>query len=178
MVAREINASTTHLFTTAERGRDMQPPPVYAQSLTAQLQAVQHTRADLDEIEDWTDRAARRMYEGAGLGPEDVDVVNRYDGYVPMAQFRLEAFQWHGVKHGNAFALYAGDFRVEGPDPLCPTGGNLGNGRIRTAMYTDSAGSPPEQPSDALTAREHDVIAMISQGFANKRIGPWRFPSA
>ena len=36
------------------------------------------------------------------------------------------------------------------------------------------AGVPPEQPkrrvSDALTAREHDVLAMISQGFANKRI--------
>ena len=32
------------------------------------------TQADLDEIEDWTDRAARRMYEGAGLGPEDVDI--------------------------------------------------------------------------------------------------------
>ena len=25
------------------------------------------TQSDLDEIEDWTDRAARRMYEGAGL---------------------------------------------------------------------------------------------------------------
>jgi hypothetical protein len=22
----------------------------------------------------WTDRAARRMYEGAGLGPQDVDM--------------------------------------------------------------------------------------------------------
>jgi len=36
------------------------------------------------------------------------------------------------------------------------------------------AGSPPEQPSrrvsDTLTARERDVLAMISQGFANKRI--------
>jgi LuxR family maltose regulon positive regulatory protein len=36
------------------------------------------------------------------------------------------------------------------------------------------AGSPPEQPSrrvsDSLTTRELDVLAMISQGFANKRI--------
>jgi LuxR family maltose regulon positive regulatory protein len=36
------------------------------------------------------------------------------------------------------------------------------------------AGAPPEQPgkriSDTLTARERDVLAMISQGFANKRI--------
>ena len=30
-----------------------------------------------------------------------------------------EAFQWHGVKRGDAFAFYAGDIRVEGPHPFC-----------------------------------------------------------
>ena len=80
------------------------------------------TQEDLDEIEDWTDRAARRMYEGAGLGPNDVDVFNPYDGYAPMAQFFLEAFQWHCVKRGDAFAFYAGDVGVEGPHPLCSSG--------------------------------------------------------
>ena len=67
------------------------------------------------------------MYEGAGLGPDDVDIFNPYDGYAPMAQFFLEAFQWHGVKRGDAFAFYAGDIRVEGPHPFCSSGGNLGN---------------------------------------------------
>ncbi len=50
----------------------------------------------------------------------------------------LEAFQWHGVKRGDAFGFYAGDIRVEGPHPFCSSGGNLGTGRLRTAMYTDS----------------------------------------
>ena len=50
-----------------------------------------------------------------------------------MTQFFLDAFQWHGVKRGDAFASYAGDIRVEGPHPLCSSGGNLGNGRTRTA---------------------------------------------
>jgi hypothetical protein len=66
------------------------------------------TQADLDEIEHWTDRAAGRMYEGARLGPKDVDVFNPYDGYALMTEFFLEAFQWHGVKRGDAFALFAG----------------------------------------------------------------------
>ena len=78
------------------------------------------------------------MYEGAGLEPNDVDVFNPYDGYSIMTQFFLEGFQWHGVKRGDAFAFYAGDIRVEGPHPLCSSGGNLGTGRLRTAMYTDS----------------------------------------
>ncbi len=105
------------------------------------------TQEDLDEIEDWTDRAARRMYEGAGLGPADVDIFNPYDGYAPPSlpspacgggKGGGEAFQWHGVKRGDAFPFYAGDIRVEGPHPFCSSGGNLGNGRTRTAMYTDS----------------------------------------
>ena len=41
-------------------------------------------------------------------------------------------------KRGDAFAFYAGDIRVEGPHPFSSSGGNLGNGRTRTAMYTDS----------------------------------------
>ena len=72
------------------------------------------------------------------MGPRTSDVFNPYDGYAPMAQFFLEAFQWHGVKRGDAFAFYAGDIRVEGPHLFCSRGGNLGNGRTRTAMYTDS----------------------------------------
>ena len=87
---------------------------------------------------DGTERAARRMYEGAGLGPTDVNILNPYDGYAPMAQFFLEGFQWHGVNRGDAFAFYAGDIRVEAAHPFSSSGGNLGNGRTRTAMYTDS----------------------------------------
>ena len=78
------------------------------------------------------------MYEGAGLGPEDIDIFNPYDGYSIMTQFFLEAFQWHGVKPGDAFTFYAADMRVEGPHALCSSGDNLGNGRTRTAMYIAS----------------------------------------
>ena len=45
-----------------------------------------------------------------------------------MAQFFLEAFQWHGVKRGDAFAFYAGDIRVERPHPFSSAGANLGTG--------------------------------------------------
>ena len=55
-----------------------------------------------------------------------------------MTQFFLEAFQWHGVKRGRPSRFYADDIRVEGPHPFSSSEGNLGNGRTRTAMYTDS----------------------------------------
>ena len=135
---RPGNASAAYLVTTAERARDMRQPPVYVLNHSQHNFTQRTTQPDLDEIEDWTDRAASRMYEGAGLGPGDVDIFNPYDGYSIMAQFFLEAFQWHGVKRGDSFAFYADDIRVEGPHPFSSSGGNLGNGRTRTAMYTDS----------------------------------------
>jgi hypothetical protein len=119
------------------RARDMRQSPVYVLNHSRQNFTQRTTQADLDEIEDCIDRAARRMYEGAWLGPKDVDIFNPYDGYAPLAQFFLVAFRWHGVKRGDALAFYAGDIRVEGPHPCCSSGGNLGNG-TRTAMYTES----------------------------------------
>jgi hypothetical protein len=121
----------------AERAPGMRQSPVYVLNRSQHNLRQRTTQADLDEIEDWTDRAARRMYDGAKLCPKDVDIFNPYDGYAPMAQFFLEAFRWHGFKRGDAFAFYAGDIRVEG-HPFSSSGGNLGNGRTRTAVYTDS----------------------------------------
>ena len=88
----------------------------------------------------------------------------------PMAQFFLEAFQWHGVKRGESFAFYAGDIRVEGPHPFCSSGGNLGNGRTRTAMYTDSI----EQLRGTAGARQVRVRAETAlAAFTTPSSGGW-----
>src|SRR5579864_2024867 len=167
---RPVNASTAYLFTTAERARDMRQSPVYVLNHSQHNFRKRSTQEDLDEIEEWTDRAARRMYEGAGLGPADVDIFNPYDGYAPMAQFFLEAFQWHGVRRGDAFQFYKGDIRVEGPHPFCSSGGNLGTGRLRTAMYTDSI----EQLRGTAGARKVKVRADTAlAAFTTPSSGGW-----
>jgi acetyl-CoA acetyltransferase len=167
---RPVNASAAYLFTTAERARDMRQPPVYVLNHSQHNFRKRSTQEDLDEIEDWTDRAARRMYEGAGLGPQDVDIFNPYDGYSIMTQFFLEGFQWHGVKRGDAFGFYAGDIRVEGPHPLCSSGGNLGTGRCRTAMYTDSI----EQLRGTAGARQVRIRAETAlAAFTTPSSGGW-----
>jgi hypothetical protein len=135
---RPVNASAAYLFTTAERAQDLKSQPVYVLNHSQHNFRFRTTQPDLDEVEMWTDRQAARMYEGAGLGPADVDIFNPYDGYSIMTQFFLEGFQWHGVKRGEALSFYAGDISVKGPHPFSSSGGNLGNGRTRTAMYTDS----------------------------------------
>ena len=107
---------------------------------------------------------------GGMLAPNDVDIFNPYDGHAPMAQFFLEGFQWHGVKRGDAFAFYAGDIRVEGPHPFSSSGGNLGTGRCRTAMYTDSI----EQLRGTAGARQVRVRAETAlAAFTTPSSGGW-----
>ena len=135
---RPVNVVTAYLFTTAERAKDMRQKPVYVLNHCQHNYRIRSTQSTLDEIEAATDWAATMMYEGSGLTPRDLDIFNPYDGYSYMSQFWLEAFQWHGVQRGDAFPFYAGDIRVEGPHPFCSGGGNLGSGRTRSAMYSDS----------------------------------------
>jgi hypothetical protein len=46
----------------AERARGMRQRPVYVLNHSQHNFRQRTTQEDLDEIEDWTDRAARRMY--------------------------------------------------------------------------------------------------------------------
>ena len=136
---RPVNHAFAVIFATAERAKDMKQKPIYVLSHAQVQQPSRSTMATLEDHEAWTDSLAKRLYEGAGAaGPEDLDVFNPYDGFATFTQSYLEGFQWHGVKRGEAFDFYAGDIRVEGPHPFNSSGGNLGAGRTRTAMYTDS----------------------------------------
>ncbi len=136
---RPVLTCTAFIITTAERARDMKQPPVYILN-HCQNRFGSHRGiiSALEEEEEATDSLARKMWEGSRLGPKDVDVFNPFDGYLTLPQQFLEAFQWHGVKRGEAHDFYAGDIRVEGPHPFLSSGGNNGTGRNRTAIHSDS----------------------------------------
>ena len=168
---RPVNTVTAYLFSTAERAKDMRQKPIYVLNHnTGGSEAGWSSHPTLDEIESWGDRSARMMWEGSGLSPKDVDLFNPYDGYSTMVQFHLEAFQYHGVKRGDAYPFYADDIRVEGPHPFSSSGGNLGNGRARTAMYTDSI----EQLRGTAGKRQNTINAEIAVcGFAPTGSSNW-----
>jgi acetyl-CoA acetyltransferase len=135
---RPVNAGAAFIITTAERARDMRQKPVYV--LNHNQGSGGSARSSSMTLDDWMDgkaRVARMVYEGSGFHPEDVDIFNPYDGFSPFLPLALEAFQWHGVKEGDAKDFVKGDISVEGPHPFVSGGGNLGNGRTRTAMYID-----------------------------------------
>jgi len=137
---RPVNAVGAFVITTAERAQHLtKHKPVYILNHNqGSGGAARSSCVTLAEYESFQKRVARMVYEGAGLQPKDIDIFNPYDGFSSFLPFSLEAFEWHGVGKGETKDFVNGDISVEGPHPYLSGGGNLGNGRTRTAMYIDS----------------------------------------
>ncbi|CAG2152055.1 Acetyl-CoA acetyltransferase [Cupriavidus yeoncheonensis] len=74
-----------------------------------------------------TARAARQAYEQAGLGPEDVDVVELHDAFTIAELLYYEALGL--APHGEAVGLLkSGATRLGGRVPVNPSGGLLAKG--------------------------------------------------
>lgn len=135
---RPVNTCAAFIFTTAERARDLRQKPVYVLNHVENSVRGRSTMSTLDEQQEASAFLARKMWEGSGLGPTDIDIFNPYDGYLTFTQQFLEGFRWHGVGLGEAHDFYAGDIRVEGPHPFMSSGGNNGTGRNRSGLFRDS----------------------------------------
>ena len=92
----------------------------------------------LDEWQDASDSTGRKLYEGAGITASDVTFENAYDGFTLFHQFHLEGLRFAGVQRGEALDFYQTDISIEGPNPVSPSGGNVGSGRTRFWLSTDS----------------------------------------
>lgn len=134
---RPVQAAACYVVTTAERAKDMKQKPVYVLDHTENNFSPRSLTHTLEEIESFTDTMARKAYSGSGLKPDDIDIFSPYDGFAVFTQYFTEAFQWRGVKRGDAHAFYAGDITPQGPNPFNTGGGNMGTGRMRTVYFTD-----------------------------------------
>jgi acetyl-CoA acetyltransferase len=132
-----IMVSGAYLFTTAERAKDMKQKPVYILNHASSRGAQRSILPTLDEVEKETAETGRKIYEGAGITPADLSFENMYDGFALFHQFHLEGLRFRGMQNGDALDFYQTDISIEGPNPVLPSGGNIGSGRSRFWMHTD-----------------------------------------
>lgn len=135
---RPVMCTVAFIITTADRAKTLRNKPAYIWNHCQNGVRGRSTMTTLDEQQAAVRSLAKKSQEGSGISIKDVDIFNPYDGYATFHQNFLEGFQWHGVKEGEAHDFYAGDIRVEGPHPLNSSGGNLGNGRIRSVLWRDA----------------------------------------
>ena len=133
-----ITVAAAYLFTTPERARDMQQKPVYILNHASSRTTPRSLTPTLEEVEEDTARTGRKLYEGAGISAADLSFENMYDGFAQFHQFHLEGLGYRGIKFGEALDFYQTDISIEGPNPVLPSGGNIGSGRSRFWMHTDS----------------------------------------
>ena len=133
-----IMVSGAYLFTTAERAKDMKQKPVYILNHASSRGAQRSILPTLDEVEAETAETGRKIYEGAGITAADLSFENMYDGFTEFHQFHIEGLGYRGIKFGEALDFYQTDISIEGPNPVSPSGGNIGSGRSRVWLHTDS----------------------------------------
>lgn len=132
-----IMVSAAYLYTTAERAKDMKQKPVYILNHASSRTRARGIMPTLEEVEADTARSGRKIYEGAGITADDLSFENMYDGFSLFHQFHLEGLGYRGIKNGEALDFYQTDISIEGPNPISPSGGNVGSGRSRFWMHTD-----------------------------------------
>ena len=133
-----IMCTAAYLFTTAERARDMKQKPVYVLGHASSRGKPRSLTPTLEEVEAETASTGRKIYESAGITADDLSFENMYDGFAQFHQFHIEGLGYRGMGFGDALDFYQTDISIEGPNPILPSGGNIGSGRSRFWMHTDS----------------------------------------
>ena len=133
-----IMTSAAYLFTTADRAKDMNQKPVYILNHASSRGTARSITPTLDEVQAETASTGRKIYEGAGISASDLSFENMYDGFAQFHQFHIEGLGYRGMRFGEALDFYQTDISIEGPNPVLPSGGNIGSGRSRFWMHTDS----------------------------------------
>ena len=133
-----IMASAAYLLTTAERAKDMKQKPAYILNHASNRMAPHGLTTSLEEVEEATDMTGRMLLDGAGISARDLSFENMYDGFSLFHVFHMEGIGYGGVKRGEGLDFFQTDISIEGPHPVSPSGGNVGSGRSRFWMHTDS----------------------------------------
>jgi len=133
-----IMAAGAYVIASAEKARDMKQKPVYVLGHASDRTRARGIALTLEEVEEACGSSGRKLYESAGIKASDVDFENMYDGFGLFHIFHIEGLGYAGIKKGEALDLFQDDISIEGPHPVSPSGGNIGSGRTRFWLHTDS----------------------------------------
>ena len=121
--ALEADGACAFIVTSAERAGNLQQRPVYVMNAAQCLPAEQGSFAQTWD-ESGGVRMAPELFSGAGVTPQDIDVVGFYDHFSPVIITKLEDYGFCKRGEGGPFV---GDGRIEvgGELPVNTSGGHL-----------------------------------------------------
>jgi len=127
-----VDGGGSFVLTTAERARDLPHKPVHVTSwakVRDPMEWLPGSHGTLDGFYERGEDVARRLWANSGWGPEDVQVVQLYDGFTPLVLWWLEVLGFCGRGEAWQF-IQDGRIAADGPLPVNSGGGNQGWGRV------------------------------------------------
>ncbi len=128
-----VDGAAAFVFTSAERASDLPHRPVYVSGYATGA-PVRHRLPlhwPLDDIMEVGQVTAQRLWERAGIGPDEVDLPQVYDGFSPFVYLWMESMSLCPVGEAHRLVLEGGiDSDRKGALPVLSGGGALGNGRM------------------------------------------------
>jgi acetyl-CoA acetyltransferase len=102
---QETDGGCAILVTSAERARDLQQTPAVIRGVTqastrGQEQMTSFYREELTSLPEM-ELAGKRVYDMAGLGPDDIDAACLYDAFTSEIIMQLESFGFCGPGEGK-----------------------------------------------------------------------------
>jgi acetyl-CoA acetyltransferase len=125
-----VDGCVALIVTTADRARDLKNPPAfiagYGQNTAPRRTLLQYA---LDDYMECGGSLANKLWASAGLGPQDMDAAELYDGFNPSTLYWIEAAGFCKRGEGGSF-VQNGRIALEGELPVNTFGGSLSEGRM------------------------------------------------
>jgi acetyl-CoA acetyltransferase len=133
----ETDGAVAAIVTSADRAKDLRHPPVYimgsANGAMGRWGSAIFTYFQMPDeyfASSGNRPVAKRMYEMAGVGPEDVDVALLYDHFSPMVIMQLEDYGFCPIGEGGPFVAEGNIRWPTGSIPVNTHGGHLSEAYI------------------------------------------------
>ncbi|MBF8266749.1 MAG: putative thiolase [Dehalococcoidia bacterium] len=123
-----VHTAAAFILTTAERARNLKHPPAFVLGHARTRHRARSVTHSLEDVEETNAAFASRLYADAGVGPEDMQFANLYDGFTVVTPMWVEAFGLSGKGEGLPW-MTAERIAIEGSFPLNTSGGSNGVGR-------------------------------------------------
>jgi acetyl-CoA acetyltransferase len=134
----ETDAAVAVVVTTAERARDLARRPVLIAGAASGGGHTLYSNRRADLTTSAAAAMAPRLYAGAGLGPDDVDVAELYDAFTPLVLVQLEDYGF--ASKGEAAELVAEGATARGGRlPVNTHGGHLSEGYVHGLNHVAEA---------------------------------------
>ncbi|MGI6873377.1 thiolase C-terminal domain-containing protein [Amycolatopsis sp. 3B14] len=134
----ETDAAIALVVTSAERARDLRQPPVLISGAATGGGHSLFSGARPDLSVSAAADMAPRLYAGAGIGPEEIQIAELYDAFTPLVLMQLEDYRL-APRRGAADFVASGATALDGKLPVNTHGGHLSEGYLHGLNHVGEA---------------------------------------